>query len=76
MMKIFFSFLIVLFSLIGHQLVGQEILPPIVAWNGKSEKLIAAPGDKWITHAEKSGFTSTPTYAETMAWLNNLCAQS
>jgi hypothetical protein len=75
-MKTFFLCLIASLSSIAHQLVAQAILPPVPDWSGKSEKLIAPPDDKWVTHAEKSGFTSTPSYTETMAWLNNLCSQS
>lgn len=57
-------------------LVAQDILPPVPSWNGRSEELIAPASDKWITHAEKSGFKSTPDYAETMTWFNKLCAES
>lgn len=75
-MKTLFLFVILLFSSIDHQLAAQALLPPVPAWSGKSEKLIVSSDDKWITHAEKSGFTSTPSYGETMAWLNKLCEQS
>jgi hypothetical protein len=51
-------------------------LPPVPPWSGASEKLIAAPNDPWITPAESSGFETTPSYAETRAWLEKLVAAS
>ena len=51
-------------------------LPPELPWHGSSEKLIAKPGDSWITPAEESGFKRTPSYDETRAWLNKLVAAS
>lgn len=52
---------------------GQEILPPAPAWKGKSLELIARKDNPWITPTELSDFTTTPSYAETMAWLSKLC---
>jgi murein tripeptide amidase MpaA len=75
-MRTSFLFLIVIFGCINQQAVAQAVLPPIPAWSGKSEQLIAPAGDKWLTHAERSEFTSTPSYTETMAWFDNLCSQS
>lgn len=46
------------------------------AWHGASEALIVAPGDPWITPAERSDFVSTPSYEETRAWLQRLVAAS
>jgi len=54
----------------------QSLLPPEVTWNGASQGLVAATGDPWLTPAEASGFTSTPTYDETMEWLRGLVAAS
>jgi murein tripeptide amidase MpaA len=50
----------------------QAVLPPEQAWRGRSESLVAAAGDPWITPAEKSGFARTPSYDETLAWLRRL----
>lgn len=58
------------------ELRGQEILPPLIPWSGKSEALIARPDNKWITPAEKTEFASTPDYTETMEWLGRLCKAS
>ena len=35
-------------------------LPPTIPWHGASERLIAPPGDPWITPAEASNFDATP----------------
>jgi murein tripeptide amidase MpaA len=51
-------------------------LPPVLPWSGASEKLVAGPNDAWITPAERSGFETTPSYAETRAWLEKLVAAS
>ena len=51
-------------------------LPPAMAWSGASERLIAAPGERWITPAERARFETTPSYAETRAWLERLTAAS
>lgn len=51
-------------------------LPPAPEWRGASEGLIVAAGNPWITPAEANGFTNTPTYAETRAWLERLAAAS
>ncbi len=66
---------VIIFGMIAA-LHGQEILPPLMPWSGKSEALIARPDNKWITPAEKTGFVSTPDYAETMSWLSRLCKSS
>lgn len=51
-------------------------LPPAPEWHGASESLIVASDHPWITPAEANGFTNTPTYAETRAWLERLAAAS
>lgn len=51
-------------------------LPPAMPWHGASEKLVAKPGDPWITPTEASGFRQTPSYAETRAYLERLVAAS
>lgn len=54
----------------------ESFLPPIPAWNGASERLVAAPNDPWITPAETTGLTATPTYEETIAFLKKMDRQS
>lgn len=51
-------------------------LPPVLPWHGSSERLIAKPGDPFITPIEATGFAETPTYAQTRAWLEKLVAAS
>lgn len=51
-------------------------LPPALPWSGASERLVARPGDPWITPAERAGFARTPTYAETRAYVDRLVAAS
>jgi len=58
--------------------MAQHILdlPPTLPWSGRSEQLIAKPGDAWITPAEAANFQTTPRYAEVKAWLERLAAAS
>jgi murein tripeptide amidase MpaA len=50
----------------------ESLLPPLQDWAGKSESLMVAADDPWVTPAERSGLTETPSYAETTAWLRKL----
>lgn len=70
------SILFLFFSF--HILLGaaQEILPPIIDWNGKSESLIADADDPWLTPAENSDFQTTPDYDETKRWLKKLTSST
>ena len=72
-MKVKFLIPCIVFSL---QIFAQSVLPPVRDWKGKSESLIAVPNNHWITATEKSGFITTPTYAETMSWFKKLTAAS
>lgn len=47
----------------------DDILPPVLPWHGRSERLIAGRDDPWITPSEADGFNTTPSYAATRAWL-------
>jgi len=49
-----------------------DILPPAPAWKGKSERLVVRPNDPWITPSERTGLTGTPSYAETVAFLQRM----
>ena len=51
-------------------------LPPVLPWQGASERLVVPPSDPWITPAEARGFDETPSYAATRAWLDRLVAAS
>lgn len=50
----------------------DSYLPPVQDWSGKSESLMVGEDDPWVTPAELTGLTATPTYAETVAWLREL----
>jgi len=50
----------------------QKILPPDIPWNGKSQSFIAAKDDPYITPIEASDFKHTPTYFDTLAYLQKL----
>lgn len=54
----------------------QSVLPPVLPWSGASERLIVGADDPWITPAERARFQTTPTYAETRAWLERLVKAS
>lgn len=54
----------------------QDFLPPSPPWHGASEGLIAAANDPWITPSEKTGLTDTPSYDETIAYLQRLAGAS
>ena len=49
-------------------------LPPLPPWEGRSRALVRPAADPWITPAERSGFVTTPSYDETVAWLRKLAA--
>lgn len=55
-------------------LKAQDILPPVLQWKGKSESLIV--NNAWITPAEKTNFRLSPSYEETMQWLEKLSNES
>jgi hypothetical protein len=51
-------------------------LPPPMPWRGASENLPVPAGHAWITPAEASGFDTSPTHAESHAYLRRLAAAS
>lgn len=69
-------FLLYIFLLASAIANAQSILPPEIEWHGKSESLIAKPNNPWITPTEKANFRTTPSYQETMIWLQKLDAAS
>lgn len=50
----------------------QPQLPPLPPWGGETRALIAGADDPWITPAEQSALTETPTYDETVAFARRL----
>lgn len=63
-------------ALPAADLTPADLLPPAPAWHGASEALLVPPTHPWITPAEKTGLTDTPSYADTVAWLRRLAAAS
>lgn len=47
-------------------------LPPDLPWDGKSLELAVPAEAEWATPFEQSGLTDSPTYADTVAWLERL----
>ena len=53
---------------------STPILPPEVPWGGESRAL-ALPADSdhpFVTHFEQSGLVASPTYDQTVEWLERL----
>jgi hypothetical protein len=50
----------------------QKILPPDIPWHGQSEQFIASKDDPFITPIEASDFQHTPTYFDTLTYLQKL----
>ena len=78
-----FAYLLIPFSALGillPQAAGagsaEQFLPPLAAWSGQSRELALPPDAHWATPAERSGLTRTPSYDETVAWLQELAAAS
>ncbi len=81
--KLRFAVSILAFALFNPSLHAADVdyttaatLPPDLPWKGKSEKLIAKKSDAWITPAEISDLTTSPNYADTIAFLNKMAAAS
>jgi len=51
----------------------QEVLPPLIPWDGASRSLALHDKDPWVTPCETSALRRTPSYAQTMAWIDSLC---
>ena len=71
MRKLFVSVLIfaATSAALASDTAKTAIMPPLRPWNGTSRKLIVAKNDPWITPAEKADFRTTPTFDETVTWL-------
>jgi len=51
-----------------------ELLPPLPPWEGKSREQALAPDATWATPFEQGGMVDSPSYDETVAWLERLVA--
>ena len=72
MKNIHFTFLLISLLIISLPVFCQDIMPPALPWEGKSKEILVNQSNTWITPFEKSDGTESPTYAETMAWLEKL----
>jgi len=76
---IFLGFSGILFSTsaLADYVINQpeKLLPPIAQWHGASEKLINN-NLSWQTYAEHSDFNSTPSYVDTISFIEKLAAHS
>jgi hypothetical protein len=54
----------------------EALLPPLAPWKGASEKLQLRANHPLATPGEKSGLTLSPSYADTMAYVRKLAADS
>ncbi len=70
------NLIFILSFLMSLSAVAQEVMPPLMPWSGKSESLLVDSSNPWVTPGEKSGLTESPTYQETMDWLENLANSS
>ncbi|ABV85466.1 M14 family metallopeptidase [Shewanella pealeana] len=61
---------------LSNTYINDQILPPIIPWQGSSESLLQAPDAQWATPFEQNGLKTSPSYDETFAWLDKLIAQS
>jgi hypothetical protein len=73
--------LLVQFAMPGFTLERSDLfsdpgllLPPVQDWSGRSESLMVADDDPWVTPAELTGLVATPSYDETVSWLHKLVA--
>ena len=76
MKNIHFTFLLISLLIISLPVFCQDIMPPALPWEGKSKEILVNQSNTWITPFEKSDGTESPTYAETMAWLEKLANES
>ena len=58
------------------QFINDAILPPIHAWQGKSETLLVSHDHPWVTPFEQQGYVTSPDYTQTMQWLDKLVNSS
>ncbi|MDP5144222.1 M14 family metallopeptidase [Rheinheimera baltica] len=55
---------------------ADDWLPPLPAWRGASEALIATKQNPWVSPAELSGLADSPDYATTLEYLRKLVDSS
>lgn len=68
------AFLFIVTPVVAQDDPWAAPLPPEVPWSGKSLSLLVGEDDPWVTPSELTGLTATPSYDETIAWLQKLVA--
>ncbi|MGZ9896801.1 M14 family metallopeptidase [Shewanella gaetbuli] len=61
---------------VASQYINNDILPPLPAWQGQSEQLVVSSKHAWVTPFEQQGMMTSPSYHDTMQWLDKLVASS
>ena len=60
----------------ANTFVNDAILPPSITWHGGSEALLLSADNEWATPFEQSNGTESPSYDDTIAWLDRLAAET
>ncbi|MGX9461391.1 M14 family metallopeptidase [Shewanella sp. A14] len=55
---------------------NDSILPPIHPWSGTSEALLLSADQPWATPFEQQGYVYSPSYDDTVKWLDTLVDSS
>ena len=58
----------------ANTFVNDAILPPSITWHGASESLLLSTDNEWATPFEQSNGTESPSYDDTITWLDLLAA--
>ncbi|MCL1144213.1 M14 family metallopeptidase [Shewanella gaetbuli] len=61
---------------VASQYINNDILPLLPAWQGQSEQLVVSSKHAWVTPFEQQGMMTSPSYHDTMQWLDKLVASS
>lgn len=60
----------------ANTFVNDAILPPNITWQGASEALMLKVDDEWATPFEQSNGIDSPSYDDTIAWLDKLAGET
>lgn len=60
----------------ANTFVNDAILPAIIPWHGASESLLLSADHEWATPFEQSNGIDSPSYHNTIAWLDKLVAET
>lgn len=60
----------------ANTFVNDAILPPSITWHGGSEALLLSADHEWATPFEQSNGLESPSYDDTIAWLDRLAAET